>query len=199
MKYCLKCGKDMFDEAVICPKCGCPVESATSNADKLIKANKRSKFAAATILNIIAFVISLVLCITTVVIGLNYTKPEPPAGITVTKDILTGIWYDGSSEAEKEYAEEMKDYNIRIRNTKILAVIWPVLAISLLIVGRKAKKKSLVYVYMLIAIVMQLTIYFLYPDLIVLLVCGFGFIWLVPLILEIIASVKFFQATNENE
>ena len=24
MKYCTKCGKELFDEAVICPNCGCP-------------------------------------------------------------------------------------------------------------------------------------------------------------------------------
>ena len=24
MKYCTKCGKELFDEAVICPGCGCP-------------------------------------------------------------------------------------------------------------------------------------------------------------------------------
>ncbi len=26
MKNCTKCGKELFDEAVICPGCGCPVE-----------------------------------------------------------------------------------------------------------------------------------------------------------------------------
>ena len=27
MKYCTKCGKELMDEAVICPSCGCAVES----------------------------------------------------------------------------------------------------------------------------------------------------------------------------
>lgn len=26
MKYCTKCGNELYDEAVICPKCGCAVE-----------------------------------------------------------------------------------------------------------------------------------------------------------------------------
>ena len=26
MKYCSKCGKEIFEEAVICPNCGCAVE-----------------------------------------------------------------------------------------------------------------------------------------------------------------------------
>lgn len=28
MKYCAKCGEELVDEAVICPKCGCEVEGA---------------------------------------------------------------------------------------------------------------------------------------------------------------------------
>lgn len=31
MKYCTHCGKEMFDEAVICVGCGCPVSSAKNN------------------------------------------------------------------------------------------------------------------------------------------------------------------------
>ena len=27
MKICSKCGKELFDETVICPGCGCPVSS----------------------------------------------------------------------------------------------------------------------------------------------------------------------------
>ena len=27
MKYCVKCGKELLDEAVICTACGCPVEN----------------------------------------------------------------------------------------------------------------------------------------------------------------------------
>lgn len=29
MKYCAKCGAELFDEAVICVKCGCPAENIT--------------------------------------------------------------------------------------------------------------------------------------------------------------------------
>lgn len=32
MKYCTKCGKQLFDEAVLCPGCGCPVASNISAA-----------------------------------------------------------------------------------------------------------------------------------------------------------------------
>ena len=29
MKYCEKCGKELFDEAVLCMGCGCPVAGAS--------------------------------------------------------------------------------------------------------------------------------------------------------------------------
>ena len=31
MKYCTHCGKELLDEAVICPGCGCKVESTASS------------------------------------------------------------------------------------------------------------------------------------------------------------------------
>jgi len=27
MKYCTKCGKEIMDEAVVCPGCGCPTDN----------------------------------------------------------------------------------------------------------------------------------------------------------------------------
>lgn len=33
MKYCSKCGNELMDEAVFCPKCGCAVNGAAINVD----------------------------------------------------------------------------------------------------------------------------------------------------------------------
>lgn len=54
MKYCSKCGKELFDEAVICPGCGCPVESIHAVA----KDTQKKKMLVALVLNIFAVVIS---------------------------------------------------------------------------------------------------------------------------------------------
>lgn len=35
MKYCTKCGKELFDEAVICPGCGCPTQLYQHQMDPL--------------------------------------------------------------------------------------------------------------------------------------------------------------------
>jgi hypothetical protein len=34
MKYCNKCGKELFDEAVICPGCGCQVGVIVKTVDE---------------------------------------------------------------------------------------------------------------------------------------------------------------------
>ena len=34
MKYCTKCGKEVFDEAVICPHCGCSVNASGARLDQ---------------------------------------------------------------------------------------------------------------------------------------------------------------------
>lgn len=34
MKYCTHCGKELFDEAVICPGCGCPCDGSQSGERK---------------------------------------------------------------------------------------------------------------------------------------------------------------------
>ena len=31
MKYCSHCGKELFDEAVVCPSCGCSVAANSNN------------------------------------------------------------------------------------------------------------------------------------------------------------------------
>ena len=54
MKYCSKCGNELMDEAVICPKCGCPVENSTNQG----RDSKLNKVKTAFFLNLIAFVIA---------------------------------------------------------------------------------------------------------------------------------------------
>ena len=44
MKFCEKCGKELFDEAVICVGCGCPVEKTkVKEEEKILTPNKNKK------------------------------------------------------------------------------------------------------------------------------------------------------------
>ena len=48
MKYCSNCGKDLMDKAVICPHCGCAVQSITEDD------------VPSTVLNLLGFFIPIV-------------------------------------------------------------------------------------------------------------------------------------------
>ncbi len=52
MKYCEKCGNELFDEAVICPKCGCAVRN-----EKLQKAGELS--GRISVCALVGFILSL--------------------------------------------------------------------------------------------------------------------------------------------
>lgn len=43
MKYCEKCGKELFDEAVVCPGCGCSAAKPAAPAKQRPKMNKKTK------------------------------------------------------------------------------------------------------------------------------------------------------------
>lgn len=61
MKYCSKCGTEVFDEAVVCPKCGCLIQGA----DVLTSTYKSSNSGLKT-----AVKVFLILgCISTAIVG----------------------------------------------------------------------------------------------------------------------------------
>ena len=44
MKYCTKCGKELVDEAVVCPNCGCLVQGSTGFSKKIeVKKDRDAK------------------------------------------------------------------------------------------------------------------------------------------------------------
>ena len=62
MKYCSKCGKELMDEAVICPSCGCSVASLSNNkyehTNEYVKIQEyESKVNTLHTISIIAFVL----------------------------------------------------------------------------------------------------------------------------------------------
>ena len=43
MKYCAKCGAELFDEAVVCVKCGCLTEGQATSVDQQSIYNQRNE------------------------------------------------------------------------------------------------------------------------------------------------------------
>ena len=60
MKYCQKCGSQLFDEAVMCPKCGCPAEKAQMEKPNNEK-TKRTAYATLCFLAAAAIVVITIL------------------------------------------------------------------------------------------------------------------------------------------
>lgn len=53
MKFCQKCGKEIMDEAVICPGCGCAISNATSAKKEVSYDDAVSKAATTNVISII--------------------------------------------------------------------------------------------------------------------------------------------------
>ena len=68
MKFCSKCGNELFDEAVICPKCGCATgdmsqKKAKSKSPDQAQNNKNQALGAALILGGIAVIVIFVILV----------------------------------------------------------------------------------------------------------------------------------------
>ena len=79
LKYCSKCGNELLDEAVICPKCGCAAGGADQVPDKLIADKRRSHLSAGLILNNIAAIGNAVIAAVFTYL-LFFDKGEPGSG-----------------------------------------------------------------------------------------------------------------------
>ena len=76
MKYCSHCGKEIMDEAVVCPYCGCATESKASVTDEPDK-----------VLNVISFLLPILGAIMYVI----YHEKEPKKAAAVAKWTLYGL------------------------------------------------------------------------------------------------------------
>lgn len=185
MKYCTKCGAEMLDEAVVCVKCGSPVINTQSFTQKIEKGNKKSLFLTATILNIIAFVVSMFCYFLIFYDDSNPTPPAPEPVFTITiGDGSTG--YYGLT-----YAQLMN----------ILAIVWIVLAISILLLGIIAVKKHskiFTYIYLAFSYILLIAIFGINPNMLYMVICGLGSFFLAPTILQTIAGIKILRAINKD-
>lgn len=95
MKYCSKCGKELFDEAVFCPGCGCatektptPTTTATPTNDIIAIREFSEKATVVRNLGIIAAVLMFGIgIIFSIVIWVMSAGLKPALGITTTNPI----------------------------------------------------------------------------------------------------------------
>ncbi|MBE6702768.1 MAG: hypothetical protein E7585_05090 [Ruminococcaceae bacterium] len=91
MKYCVKCGAEMFDDAVLCVKCGALVEKSAvpSRGSQGTATRKSSLTTAAKVLMIIGtvimalytFCVALAWCLPMTISYCNRVKNSKPIGV----------------------------------------------------------------------------------------------------------------------
>lgn len=77
MKYCSQCGKELVDEAVVCPNCGCAVQAPVNQQE-----DKPS-----TVLNILAFLFPVI----GLILFLCFQKTTPVRAKAIGKWGLDGV------------------------------------------------------------------------------------------------------------
>lgn len=73
MKYCAKCGKEIMDEAVICPNCGCAPEETKNVQKQEVAVPKKAK--TASVLGILSILLLAPLGIPAIILA-NQSKSE---------------------------------------------------------------------------------------------------------------------------
>ena len=202
MKYCSKCGNELHDEAVICPKCGCPVENINSAA----KTAQKAKVASASLLNLIAFVINILLFIFLAAVLIMAEPPEKTDGdYHVTFDMFTGLITD-IQDTDIEWQEAIAEYNQNVQKILFGTILWGLFSVGMFLFGLKLKKavftpsgKKLTPIYTICAILAPIVSLLAANNMLALVLCGIGLIFFVPAILQIIAGVKFSKAVSLSE
>lgn len=95
MKFCSKCGKQLFDEAVICPGCGCSVvqQAPTQQAGTSYEnTQKRESSSRATSAMVFAFLIPILGLILGIIGASTYRTPEYRKKSVAAIFISIGVW-----------------------------------------------------------------------------------------------------------
>ena len=86
MKYCAKCGKEIMDEAVICPNCGCAPGEPKSVQKQEVAVPKKAK--TASVFGILSILLLAPLGIPAIILA-NQSKAE--TGGVMCKQAKTGF------------------------------------------------------------------------------------------------------------
>ena len=178
MKYCSKCGNELFDEAVVCPKCGCPVQE---NTGKSASEKQRSHLTTGMILNNIAGIANVLIA------GLFAYLLFFSEGERGTENTNLTIGSEGIT------------FNPGGLRSAAWYFVWVLLIVAGLLIGKGksgTKRQVLGYVYILLTIGALITMHLAFPNILYLVMCIWGLIFYVPVLLQIIAGIKFLQGAK---
>ena len=205
MKYCTKCGNELFDEAVICPKCGCPVGAGGGNVVSAMADQRNAKVKTASILNVVAFILNILMSAILIfqfsAIWDGVMPERPDADYNVSVDVFTGN-VTGIEDAEEAWNAERAEVQENQQKILLAGIIWGALAVATFALGIGTKKcvlaskgGKLAYPYIILAVLTPV-IPLLTAGLLALLICGIGLVFFIPTVLQIIAGIKFLQVAK---
>lgn len=161
MKFCSKCGSQMEDNAAFCPNCGAPAGAASAgaasgqpgdSASRLLAEKKHSRITSAMVLNVLAFLLSLVACAVLFLTGVQHGEDPPDGSYTIEHDLLGEfLGYDTAkivTPDEKMAEWAAKEAERRESNENLLKglILWQSISLVAMVMGfaaaKGAKKKK---------------------------------------------------------
>lgn len=192
MKYCSKCGNELFDEAVICPKCGCAVASENDNQITK-KSHVKSALNTAKLLNVIALVLNIIIVVFFITPVFDTYEEYRGTGVT-DADINITI-------GEKMNREEFRaDKAYR----GAACISWGVLAVATFMLSLKMKEQALatkgmpiIYLYFALSFATPVIPLIIDSDTFAnAIICGLGLVFFVPVILQVIAATRYIKVVS---
>ena len=181
VKYCSKCGNELLDEAVICPKCGCPTENNQSKTiiDEHNNATARKNLFTGLLLNVFSIIIPLILLIF-LLVGND--------GSSLIQNITTDTGDSHSADATISIETDISSNGLSIAMGGGIVIF--AIGLAVYFVKQKRVKTILAYVYLIAAIADFALFFFVWMGYIIV-TCFLGAVGLIPGILQIRAGMKF--------
>lgn len=181
MKYCTKCGNELLDDAVVCVKCGCPVQPTSpihvAPAPEQLERKKKNRINTAFILHIIATASIILFVIAALTMMPDEYASEADFTVTVT-------------------FESAKNY--------VMLALFTVAFLSLSVLGCLIKfiknhkvQKNLAIAYLILVIAEELSFFILASWVFLFIFCG-GAVILAPFVLHLLAAIKYFQGVRSD-
>ena len=190
MKYCSECGNGLLDEAVVCPKCGCPVPKGPgqSEAEKNDVIRAKKDLFTGLLLNIISFLIPVIMLLF-LMVGSDGTSLADHFGVFSESD-------NSSSDIVIETDTDISESGLSFAVGGGFVIF--LLGFAVYFLKQKHIKTILAYVY-LVAAIADFFLFFLVWMTYIIITCGLGAIALIPGILQIRAGTKFIVGCRHYE
>lgn len=189
MKYCSKCGNELHDDAVICPKCGCPIGNTQHKTiiDENARVTAKKDLFTGLLLNIFSIVIPLVLFMF-LLVGND--------GTSLIQDITSDTGSSHSADATISIEADISSNGLSIAMGGGIVIF--AIGLAVYFVKQKRLKTILAYVY-LIAAIADFALFFFVWMAYMIATCFLGAVGLIPGILQIRAGMKYISGCKYYE